>query len=163
MEVGEIDVPSPINVKASVSRSGTLRGLHYQLEPFAQAKIIRVCNGKILDVAVNLNSGDLYEITLAASDRAALYVPVGFAHGFQAIDDNSMIVYASSNRHAPEHERAFCPYIQHFDSFSWEADDAGLVVSDKDKSAPAFQFSVQSRHFRHIGDEWIDVTGRGRA
>jgi dTDP-4-dehydrorhamnose 3,5-epimerase len=158
MEVGEVSLATPANVKLSVSRLGALRGLHYQHEPFQQSKIIRVCHGRILDVAVDLKTGDLYEIQLDAAQPLALFIPGHFAHGFQSLAEQSTIVYISTNRYAPEAERAFCPDIRHFPGFSWQGDYGSLVVSGKDSAAPAFPFTSRSRHFRHADGQWREVS-----
>jgi len=89
-------------------RRGTLRGLHFQREPFAEAKVVQCTAGAIHDVIVDLRprspthgSWEAYE--LSASNRRMLYVPPGFAHGFQTLADDSVVAYLMMQAHAPEH------------------------------------------------------------
>ena len=88
-------------------RQGTLRGLHYQSEPHAQAKLVRCTAGAIYDVIVDLRSGSptfkqWIAVELNAQNRVALYVPKGFAHGFQTLTDNAEIFYQMSDVYAPD-------------------------------------------------------------
>jgi dTDP-4-dehydrorhamnose 3,5-epimerase len=88
-------------------RRGTLRGLHYQAEPHAEAKLVRCTRGAVWDVAVDLRPGSptLYRwhaVELSADNRRALYVPAGFAHGFQALADDSEVLYQMSESYRAE-------------------------------------------------------------
>lgn len=154
MEVAEWDAAGPINVKMSVSRAGTLRGLHFQADPFAQAKIIRVCAGSILDVAVDLASGDLYEVRLGASDRSSLFIPAGYAHGFKAEVDDTAVVYLSTHRYDAASERAFNPLLTGYPNFSWGGRVADLLISEKDRAAPQLESRSGARHLRMNGGAW---------
>lgn len=157
MEVAEWRSEDPVNVKMSVSRAGALRGLHFQAAPFAQAKIIRVCSGSILDVAVDLSTGDLYEVRLACSDRSSLYIPAGFAHGFMAEADDTAVVYLSTHRYDAASERAFNPLLRGYASFSWGQPESALLISEKDRSASEFTPGNGACHFRHDGGDWNAV------
>ena len=124
----------------SLSREiGTLRGLHFQAPPHAQAKLIRCGRGAIFDVAVDLRRGsptyghwEGYELT--AENGYQLYVPVGFAHGFVTLEPDSEIVYKCSDYYASETEGAVL----------WNDPDVGIdwpteadpILSDKDATAP---------------------------
>lgn len=124
----------------SLSREvGTLRGLHYQTPPHAQAKLIRCGRGAIFDVAVDIRQGSPtyghwqgYELT--AENGYQLYVPVGFAHGFMTLEQDSEIVYKCSDYYAPETEG----------SVRWNDPDISItwptgydpILSDKDAVAP---------------------------
>ncbi len=93
----------------SFSRQGVLRGLHYQRPPQAQAKLVRVVQGEIFDVAVDIRVGSptygrWVGVTLSAVNRKMLYVPCGFAHGFCVISDTAEVVYKVSQEYAPECE-----------------------------------------------------------
>lgn len=102
-------------VQANVSfnkQSGTLRGMHYQAPPFAEAKIVSCIKGSIYDVIVDLRQGSptflqWFGLTLSASNRTALYVPKSFAHGFQAMEDESEVSYLMSEFYSQEHARGF--------------------------------------------------------
>lgn len=124
----------------SLSREvGTLRGLHFQAPPHAQAKLVRCGRGAIFDVAVDIRRGsptygawEGYE--LSAENGEQLYVPVGFAHGFVTLEPDSEIVYKCSDYYAPETEGAVLwndPDI----SINWPTDTAP-ILSDKDAIAP---------------------------
>lgn len=93
----------------SRSRHGVLRGLHYQIE-HAQAKLVRVIEGEVFDVAVDLRRsspafGRHVAVTLSAQNRRMLYIPPGFAHGFLVVSDSAQFLYKTSDYWYPEHER----------------------------------------------------------
>ena len=124
----------------SLSRDvGTLRGLHFQAPPHAQAKLVRCGRGALFDVAVDIRRGSPtygqwqgYELT--AENGEQLYIPVGFAHGFVTLEPDSEIVYKCSDYYAPETEGAILwndPDI----GIDWPT-DADPILSDKDAAAP---------------------------
>tara|TARA_B110000003_G_scaffold274244_1_gene313758 strand:- start:776 stop:1318 length:543 start_codon:yes stop_codon:yes gene_type:complete len=124
----------------SISRDvGTLRGLHFQAPPHAQAKLVRCGRGAIFDVAVDIRKGsptyghwEGYELTAENGDQ--LYVPVGFAHGFVTLEPDSEIVYKCSDYYAPKREGSVLwndPDI----GIDWPT-DADPILSDKDATAP---------------------------
>lgn len=91
-------------------RRGTLRGMHYQAAPFAECKLVRCTQGRIYDVIIDLrpNSSTFRQHVgeeLAAGEHTMLYVPEGFAHGFQTLEDNTEVFYQMSEFYAPEHGR----------------------------------------------------------
>jgi len=122
------------------AKPGTLRGVHYQLPPFAQAKLVRVVSGAILDVAVDLRRssptfGHWVARTLAASAGNQLFVPEGFGHAFCTLEASTHVIYKVTSRYAPEAERAVRwddPDI----GIAWPADLHDPVVSAKDAAAP---------------------------
>lgn len=94
-------------------RKGTLRGMHYQLPPSVEDKLVRVTHGAIFDVIVDLrpNSAtflDWYGVELTAENRLALFIPKGFAHGFQTLCDGSEVFYQMSEFYAPTTARVYC-------------------------------------------------------
>lgn len=124
----------------SVSRSpGVLRGMHFQLPPVAQDKLIRVTRGAIFDVAVDIRRGSptfgQWESLILSADKwNQLFVPKGFAHGFVTLEPDSEVVYKVSAPYSAELERAI-----RFDDpdigIDWPKMDAPLVLSEKDRSA----------------------------
>jgi dTDP-4-dehydrorhamnose 3,5-epimerase len=89
---------------------GTVRGLHYQMTPFTQTKLVQALRGRILDVAVDLRRGSPtfgrhVALELAAGDGMQVFVPEGFAHGFMTLEPDSMVAYKVTNRYEPKSER----------------------------------------------------------
>jgi dTDP-4-dehydrorhamnose 3,5-epimerase len=93
----------------SISKKGVVRGLHYQKSPMEQGKFLRVLQGAICDVIVNLKTGEIERNVLSDDKFDALYVPPGFAHGFQALEDNTIVYYKCTNTYSPEHEAGINP------------------------------------------------------
>jgi dTDP-4-dehydrorhamnose 3,5-epimerase len=119
---------------------GVIRGLHFQLEPFAQAKLVRVARGRILDVAVDLRAGSPtygrhVAVELSAANWRQLLVPVGFAHGFCTLVPDTEVLYKVTQIYSPAHDRGLA-----FDDpalgIDWGIDAARAVLSDKDRRHP---------------------------
>jgi dTDP-4-dehydrorhamnose 3,5-epimerase len=119
---------------------GTLRGLHFQLVPAAQHKLVRVSRGSIYDVAVDIRSssptfGKWVGAVLSASEWNQLFIPRGFAHGYLVLEEDTEVMYKVSAPYAPEHERSI-----RFDDpaigIEWPVADDAVIVSEKDRSAP---------------------------
>lgn len=120
----------------SVSRKNVLRGLHYQLPPFAQGKLIRVVAGAAQDVAVDIrrNSptfGKWVSTLLSASNRRLLWIPEGFAHGFVALEDGTELIYKTNRYYAPSSERCIL-WNDAAIGIKWENAGA-LTLSAKDQ------------------------------
>jgi dTDP-4-dehydrorhamnose 3,5-epimerase len=125
----------------SFSRTkGVLRGLHYQLPPAAQDKLVRVSRGAIFDVAVDVRSGSptfgrWAGLILSAAEWNQLFVPKGFAHGFVTLEDDTEVLYKASAAYAPELERTI-----RFDdpaiAIEWPVDPGSVILSEKDRAAP---------------------------
>ncbi|MFC1549118.1 dTDP-4-dehydrorhamnose 3,5-epimerase [Candidatus Omnitrophota bacterium] len=126
-------------------QGGTLRGLHYQGDPKAQAKLIRVVKGSIFDVAVDIRPGsDTYgkwvSATLSADSKEMMYIPKGFAHGFCTLEDDTEIIYKCSEAYSPEHDRGIIwndPTI----GINWPTSDP--VLSERDKNWPSIEKVVK--------------------
>ena len=123
----------------SFSRKGVVRGLHHQLPPKAQGKLVRVVAGEIFDVAVDLRRGSptfgkwIGEI-LSADNKKQLWIPPGFAHGFQVVSDTAEVLYKTTDYWSAAHERSVRwddPAI----AIEWPLKSAP-VISDKDRLAP---------------------------
>jgi dTDP-4-dehydrorhamnose 3,5-epimerase len=125
----------------SLSRhKGVLRGLHYQLPPFAQDKLVRVLRGSVLDVAIDirLNSpsyGSWVAVVLSAEKGNQLLIPKGFAHGFLTLEDNTEFFYKVSDYYSAEHDRSIS-YADPEIGIDWGIDPSNLILSEKDKNAP---------------------------
>lgn len=123
------------------AQKGTLRGLHFQLNPKAQAKIIRCTKGAILDVAVDIRSGSpMYKkwvaVELSAENKKQIFIPQGFAHGFLTVTDNVEVQYKADQYYAPELEGSIL-YKDPEIGVNWG--DGDFILSDKDKKAPLFK------------------------
>ncbi len=130
----------------SKSRKGVLRGLHYQLAPQAQGKLVRVVAGEIFDVAVDIRKGSStfghwVGQRLSSENHHQLWIPPGFAHGFLTLSDSTEVLYKTTDFYAPSLERA----IRWNDTtlnIDWpltEAEKIGVTVSAKDAAAVAFK------------------------
>ncbi len=124
----------------SKSRYGVLRGLHYQLPPFAQTKLVRVITGKVLDVAVDIRKGSLtfgkyVAVELTEENKRQLFVPRGFAHGFVVLSEEATFAYKVDNFYAPECDRGIA-----FDDLAigidWKIAKEKLQLSAKDTAQP---------------------------
>lgn len=127
----------------SSSARGVLRGLHYQIAPRAQAKLIRVLRGAVYDVAVDIRRrsktfGKIFAVTLSAENRKMLYVPKGFAHGFCVLEEGTEFMYKVSDYYSPEHERGILwsdPGL----AVPWPKMDRAFILSEKDKKFPVLK------------------------
>ena len=126
----------------SQSCYGTIRGLHYQLAPYSQAKLVRVLSGKIYDVAVDIREksptfGQFFGIELSCENKTQLYVPHGFAHGFSVLSETAVFIYKCDELYNKDAEHG----INLFDkslSIDWKIDTNKNVISEKDKMQPSF-------------------------
>lgn len=136
----ELGIPDSF-VQDNQSRSakaGTIRGLHYQLAPKAQAKLVRVLSGEIVDVVVDIRRqsptyGKYIQVVLNEENQHQLYVPEGFAHGFCTLRDNTVVLYKVTEYYSPEHDRGIL----------WNDPDLGIkwpvdtpILSEKDTKHP---------------------------
>jgi dTDP-4-dehydrorhamnose 3,5-epimerase len=121
----------------SKSSKGVLRGLHYQLAPCAQSKLVRVIQGSVLDVAVDIRKGSPtfgqhVAVELTAQNKKQLFVPRGFAHGFIVLENDTIFAYKVDNYYSPENDRGIA-----FDdkdlNIDWKLDIDQLNLSAKDK------------------------------
>jgi len=121
-------------------KKGTLRGMHYQLPPFAEAKMVRCTRGSMYDVIIDLRPGsptftDHIAVVLTAENRKALYVPVGFAHGFQTLEDDTEVFYQISEFFAPDHSRGVRWNDPAF-AIPWPDDER--LIAERDRGYPDF-------------------------
>lgn len=119
------------------SNRGVLRGLHFQNGEFAQAKLVRVVKGKVLDVAVDLrpNSktyGKHFSIILSEENKKQLFVPRGFAHGYSVLEDNTIFTYKCDNFYNPNEEGGLI-YNDTTLNIDWMLGESEVVISEKDE------------------------------
>ena len=126
----------------SKSTKGVLRGLHYQVEPYGQAKIVRCGKGRIYDVAVDIrpNSetfGQYVKIELSEDNKYMLYIPVGFAHGFVALSDEVELLYKASGEYNPQADRGLL-WCDKDINIDWGI-DFEPILSEKDSKQPTLK------------------------
>jgi dTDP-4-dehydrorhamnose 3,5-epimerase len=126
----------------SESVKGVIRGLHYQLAPYAQTKLVRVISGAVLDVVVDLRKdsstfGKWYGIELSDENKLQLLVPQGFAHGFSVLSDKAVLHYKTDNYYHKDSERGIVfndPMLK----IDWKTDPGAGIVSERDARLSAF-------------------------
>lgn len=126
----------------SKSAYGVIRGLHYQLAPYAQTKLIRALHGTILDVVVDIRDGSptfgqSFAIELSDANKKQLLVPRGFAHGFSVLSNEAVVFYKCDNFYHRESERGIF-YADEQLNIDWRVDTAKATISAKDKVFPPF-------------------------
>lgn len=126
----------------SHSKYGVIRGLHYQLDPHAQAKLVRVLSGKILDVAVDIRKGSptfgkVFKIELSAENKKQLYIPGGFAHGFSVLSESADVLYKCDAFYNKESEGGII-YNDPELNIDWKIPADQVIVSPKDLKSPSF-------------------------
>ena len=126
----------------SLSQYGVLRGLHYQLAPHAQSKLVRVLHGSVWDVAVDIRKdsptyGNYFGIELSAENKIQLFIPQGFAHGFAVTSPSAVFFYKCDSFYNPEAERGI-----HFNdpdlAIPWPVPESDAIISAKDRILPLF-------------------------
>jgi dTDP-4-dehydrorhamnose 3,5-epimerase len=124
----------------SKSSKGVLRGLHYQVSPFSQSKLVKVIEGSVLDVALDIRRssptfGHHVAIELSSANKKQLFIPRGFAHGFVVLSDTATFTYKVDSFYAPEYERGVA-----FDDkdlkINWQLSSDILKLSNKDQNSP---------------------------
>lgn len=116
-----------------ISNKNVIRGFHYQKEPYQQAKLLQVLNGKIKDVLIDVRKGDSYgkiwEFELNSKKKQLLYIPEGFAHGYSIYEDNTIVSYKTNALYNKESEKGINPLSM---NINWEVENP--IISDKDKN-----------------------------
>ena len=130
-------VPVQENCAFSLKK-GTIRGLHFQNNPMAQAKIVRCPKGRVMDYAIDLRKNSptylkYVAVELSDENKRQLYIPRGFAHGVISLEDNTMIEYFADNPYSPENDCSI-RYNDPDININWGIEE--LILSDKDKNAP---------------------------
>ena len=135
----------------SKSQYGVVRGLHYQLNPHAQAKLVRVLIGSVLDVVFDIRKGSptygqKYEIALSGENKKQLFIPRGFAHGFSVLEDNTVFSYKCDNFYNKASEGGILftdPSLQ----IDWQVPAEKMLVSDKDRLNPLLKDCINNFEF----------------
>jgi len=128
----------------SISRKNVIRGLHLQSPPFAQGKLVRVVQGRAMDVAVDIRKksptfGQHFAVELSAENNVMFWIPAGFAHGFVARDDNTVFLYKTSSYYNKASEMAIHP-LDPVLNIDWGVENP--VLSDRDRENPWFEMFV---------------------
>ena len=130
----------------SKSKYGVLRGLHYQLPPYTQAKLVRVVKGRVLDVAVDIRKGSptfgkYVAVELSEENKLQFFLPKGFAHGFAVLSEEAIFQYKCDEYYAPDYEGAIC-----FDDpdlgIDWRLPLEDIILSEKDKKHPRLRDAI---------------------
>ena len=126
----------------SMSRYGVVRGLHYQAEPYAQAKLIRVVAGRVLDVAVDIRKdsptyGKVFTLELSSETKLQLFLPHGIAHGFAVLSEMAVFTYKCDNFYAPQYEHTI-RYDDPTLNIDWKIPLAERIISPKDMNGVPF-------------------------
>lgn len=130
----------------STSKYGVVRGLHFQTGAHAQAKLVRVIQGKVIDIVVDLRKGSLsfgksFSILLSAENRKQLFVPRGFAHGFSVLEEDTVFAYKCDNFYNKESERGII-YNDATLALDWHLDSKDMIISEKDLELPTFAAAI---------------------
>lgn len=138
--IGPVDF---VQENESMSGRGVMRGFHFQRPPYAQAKLVRVVSGAVLDVAIDIRSGSPtygkhVKVLLSDENHRSLFVPRGFAHGFAVLSEKAVFQYKCDNYYAPAHEGGISIRDTSL-GISWPFDPDRAVLSEKDIRYPEFK------------------------
>jgi dTDP-4-dehydrorhamnose 3,5-epimerase len=138
----------------SKSVRGVVRGLHYQLEPWAQAKLVRVVYGRVFDVAVDLREGSptfgkWFGMELDSESKKQLFIPRGFAHGFSVLSETAVFSYKIDNDYVREAERVININDPEF-NIDWKLGKEKQIISEKDLNAPFFRDAEKNFKFETL-------------
>ena len=125
------------------STRGVLRGLHFQNPPFAQAKLVRVIKGKVLDVAVDIRKdsptyGMYQSVILSGNNKKQFFVPRGFAHGYVVLSDSAIFSYKVDNVYSPVHDNGITWKDETF-NIDWKVEESEIILSKKDENLQCFE------------------------
>ena len=131
----------------SKSAGGVLRGLHYQLQPYTQGKLVRVVKGAVLDVALDLRLdsptlGQHFCVELSAENKRQFWIPPGFAHGFLTLSEGAEFLYKTTDYYAPSHERCIAwndPSL----GIDWQLRDLQPALSGKDQAGLSLEAAIK--------------------
>jgi dTDP-4-dehydrorhamnose 3,5-epimerase len=146
---------NPNLVQCSISfnkKKGTLRGMHYQVAPYQEAKLVRCTQGSVYDVIIDLYPDSLtfkkwVAVELTAENRRMLYIPKGFAHGFQTLEDNTEVFYQMSEFYHPGYARGL-RWNDRLLGIEWPIADP--ILSDRDGSYPDFEKEIDHEKYSNV-------------
>lgn len=142
-----LEVPNFVQDNHSYSQKGVLRGLHYQLNPHAQGKLVRVVQGRAWDVAVDIRQGSptfgqWVGVELTGENHKQFWIPAGFAHGFVALEDNTQFLYKTTNHYSKECERSIV-WDDADIAIEWPVERSlELLLTEKDRMASKLKDAV---------------------
>ncbi|MHA3083903.1 dTDP-4-dehydrorhamnose 3,5-epimerase [Acinetobacter sp. ANC 5383] len=145
-----LDIPNFVQDNHSMSQKGVLRGLHYQLNPHAQGKLVRVVQGRAWDVAVDIRQdsptfGQWVGVELTSENHRQFWIPAGFAHGFIALEDNTQFLYKTTDYYAKECERSLVWNDAEL-AIDWPIEaDMQLKLTAKDLEAATFSQALTAQ------------------
>lgn len=133
---------NPVQHNESSSSYGVVRGLHFQLSPFGQSKLVRVISGTVLDVAVDLRKdsatfGKHFSIELSGENKKQFLIPKGFAHGFSVLSEHAVFSYMCDEYYNPDSERGIA-YNDSNLNIDWKIPEGKAIISQKDLTNPVF-------------------------
>ncbi|MDF7676945.1 dTDP-4-dehydrorhamnose 3,5-epimerase [Neisseriaceae bacterium ESL0693] len=146
------EAPVFVQDNHSLSHKGVLRGLHYQIPPHAQGKLVRVIQGKVWDVVVDIRPdsdtfGQWFGIELSADNHKQLWIPPGFAHGFLSLENHTQLLYKTTAHYHPEHEKVIFwndPILK----IHWPLETINSILqTQKDQSATTFNQLMDTGHY----------------
>ncbi len=131
---------NPVQMNESRSRHGVVRGLHFQEQPFAQAKLVRCTSGRIIDVAVDMRPGSpsfgrSVRVELSARNRRLIFIPKGFAHGFSVLSSSANVQYLCDVVYHPEADGGINPLDPAL-GIDWGLPREGMILKEKDLTRP---------------------------
>lgn len=130
------------------SKYGVIRGLHFQNDPMAQTKLVRVPFGEVLDVAIDLRPGSItfgkvFSIILNQFNKKQLLIPRGFAHGYSVLSESSVFHYKCDNYYSKSHESGYHPLDSYF-KIDWQIPPDKMIISPKDLALPVFNLQPKA-------------------
>ncbi len=137
----------------SFSSYGVIRGLHYQLHPYAQNKLVRVLEGRILDVAVDIRKGSPYygksfSLELSSKNKKQILIPIGFAHGFSVLSKKALVIYKCDSFYNKEND-AGIRFNDPFLHIDWKIPPEKMIISEKDRELPLLAECKNNFEFRN--------------
>jgi len=146
-----IDV-SFVQDNESKSQYGVVRGLHYQLNPYAQAKLVRVVVGQVLDVVIDIRKGSptfgqKFELLLSGENKKQLFIPRGFAHGFSVLEAGTIFSYKCDNIYSKESEAGILftdPALE----IDWQVPKGKMLISEKDHLNPLLKDCINNFEYK---------------